>query len=68
MFNDVADFGEGFAHVVGLRLDGGEDLCTGFDLDGAIAAYGAYEFLDACVTTSAAAPFRAAHSTRARWG
>jgi hypothetical protein len=40
VFNGVADFGEGFAHVVGLRLDGGEDLSTGFDLDVAIAAYG----------------------------
>jgi hypothetical protein len=47
VFNAVADFGEGFAHVVGHRVGGGKDLPAGFDLYGAVAAYGAYEFLNA---------------------
>jgi hypothetical protein len=32
---------------VGERVSGGEDLAAGFDLDGAVALCGAYEFLDA---------------------
>ena len=41
------DFGEGFGEVGRWRFGGDQGLAAGLDGDGAAAAYGAYEFLDA---------------------
>jgi len=41
------DFGEGFGEVGRWRFGGDQGLAAGLDGDGAAAACGAYEFLDA---------------------
>jgi hypothetical protein len=41
------DFGEGFGKVIGRGFGGGERLLSGLDRDGALAACGPHEFLDA---------------------
>ena len=41
------DFGEGFGEFGGWGLGGGQGLASGLDGDGAVAACGTHEFLDA---------------------
>jgi hypothetical protein len=43
----AVDLAEGFGEVVGWGFDGGQSPSSGLDRDGAVAACGAHEFLDA---------------------
>jgi hypothetical protein len=42
----VVDAAEGFVEVAGQGAGGGDDVVTGLDLDGAVAAAGADELAD----------------------